>query len=394
MSSDYRSQVIIFGAGTVGRGFLGQLFFESGFTVIFVDIDERLVDELNRRGSYFICLVTEDICQYLNIGNVRAFLPQQKNEIIQALTEVELGATAVGARSLPHIAPLIASGIHERAAMRIQTPLNIVVCENMKNAAVKLKDMVRKDLPDRYWSYFDNHVGFVDAVIARMGPILTNEEREDDYTRVVVEPYKLLPVNSEAFIGTIPEIIGFEPQDNFQSYVDRKLYLHNAIHSMLGFLGYYRNHKYCYQALNDPAIIPIVEKAIKESKAALVAEYNFESIALQEYVDDLLERMANRALGDTIFRLARDPIRKLSSSDRLVGAACLALKHGIEPDGLACGIAAGLAYDDPNDTGAVKLQGIIMTDGIIIALRDICGLLPNSHLEAMVLKRYKSLRRK
>lgn len=186
MSSDYRPQVIIFGAGTVGRGFLGQLFFELGFTVIFVDIDECLVDELNRRGSYFICLITEDVYQDLSIGNVRALLPQQKNEIIQALTEVELCATAVGARSLPHIAPLVASGINERAAMHVQTPLNIVVCENLKNAAVNLQEMVRKHLPDRYWSYFDNHVGFVDAVIARMGPILTNEEREDDYTRVLL----------------------------------------------------------------------------------------------------------------------------------------------------------------------------------------------------------------
>lgn len=201
-------------------------------------------------------------------------------------------------------------------------------------------------------------------------------------------------MDREAFIGTIPEVIGFEPQDNFSSYVDRKLYLHNAIHSMLGFLGYYWNHTYCYQALNDQAIIPIVEKALKESQAALVAEHNFEYNALQEYVDDLLERMANRALGDTIFRLARDPIRKLSFCDRLVGAARLALKHGIEPDGLAWGIAAGLAYDDPNDTSAVKLQGVIVTDGPIIALRDICGLLPNDHLGAMVLKRYNSLRRK
>jgi len=42
---------IVFGAGNVGRGFLGQLFTESGYQVVFVDIDEPLLQALNARGG-------------------------------------------------------------------------------------------------------------------------------------------------------------------------------------------------------------------------------------------------------------------------------------------------------------------------------------------------------
>jgi len=50
-------QAIQFGAGNIGRGFLGQLFYESGYRTVFVDVDRDLVTRLNREGAYPLDLV-------------------------------------------------------------------------------------------------------------------------------------------------------------------------------------------------------------------------------------------------------------------------------------------------------------------------------------------------
>ena len=43
------NKAVQFGAGNIGRGFTGQLFSESGFEVVFVDVVQSLVDLLNER---------------------------------------------------------------------------------------------------------------------------------------------------------------------------------------------------------------------------------------------------------------------------------------------------------------------------------------------------------
>jgi mannitol-1-phosphate 5-dehydrogenase len=113
---------------------------------------------------------------------------------------------------------------------------------------------------------------------------------------------------------------------------------------------------------------------------------------LEADVRDLLRRFANRALADPISRLARDPLRKLAPADRLVGAATLCLRHGIVPDALSWGIAAGLTFDDPADAGAVELQRRLKTEGLDRVLAEVCGLDPTSELARWVRVRYQRLR--
>ena len=40
--------LIQFGAGNIGRSFLGQIFARNGWEVVFVDVDELLLKELNQ----------------------------------------------------------------------------------------------------------------------------------------------------------------------------------------------------------------------------------------------------------------------------------------------------------------------------------------------------------
>jgi mannitol-1-phosphate 5-dehydrogenase len=383
---------VMFGAGNVGRGFLGQLFSESGYEVVFVDIDEPLIAALNARRGYAIRLVDNDSAEEVTISPVRALHAEETEAVAQALTEASIGATAVGVRALPHIAPLVAAGIARRSTHDVQAWLNIIVCENLKDAAATFRRMVGEHLPTAYHDYLEARVGFVDTVIGRMVPPPTPQMRGQDPSFIVVEPYKELPVNRRGFVGPVPEIVGLEPCDNFGVYIARKLYIHNCGHAMLGYLGHLRGHAFGYQALEDAAIRPLFERALAESKSGIVAAYSVEAAWLEAHIADIIRRLANRALGDTVFRLARDPLRKLGPKDRLVGAARLAEKAGGTPEALSWGIAAGYCFDDANDPLAVTLQQRITAEGFDTVLADVSGIQTDEPLAALVRERYRRLR--
>lgn len=396
---------VIFGAGNVGRGFIGQLFAESGYEVTFVDIDEPLIAALRSRGSYTIRLVDNEHVETVQVAPVTGLLSREQEAIAEALARATIGATAVGARALPHIAPLAARGIAQRAARGVDAPLNLIICENLKGAASTFRGMLEEQLRrmataaeglpvrvEEALRYLATHVGLVDTVIGRMVPELPPDLRAQDPSLIIVEPYKELPVDRVGFVGEIPAIVGMQPCDHFALYTARKLYLHNAGHAVLGYLGYLRGYTLGYEALEDAEIRLLLEAALDESLRGIVSVYGAEENWLRAHVADLLGRFANRALADPILRLARDPIRKLAPSDRLVGAARTAERAGILPRNLAWGIAAALAFDAPSDPIAVELQERIARQGVRGVLQSICQIAPEEPLGQMILQHYDALR--
>ncbi len=385
---------VVFGAGMVGRGFLGQLFTESGYEVTFVDIDRELVEAINAQGGYWLRLVDNEGIQELWIAPVQAIEGRDTDRAAAALSKAELAATAVGARALPAIASIFAQAIARRADAGLESPLNTIVCENLKNASTIFRGMVRDALESQYRPFLEQRVGFVMATIGRMAPIIPLEVRQQDPALMIAEPYKELPVSREGFVGPIPEIVSLRAELHFEAWVARKLYLHNAGHAMLAYLGYLKGLTYGYEALHDPDARPLFDQALDESLHALVREFDFDESELRAHMADIVRRLDNRALADTIFRLARDPLRKLGPEDRLVGAARLALKQGIIPQGLAWGIAAGLAYDDPQDPRAIELQHLLATEGPVRVLQSLCGLDSSEakQLIELVLARYAALK--
>jgi mannitol-1-phosphate 5-dehydrogenase len=382
-------QAIIFGAGNIGRGFIGQLYSESGYEVTFVDVDRPLLDTLNERGRYTIRLVTNEQTEEVAVGPVRALHSGDLEAVADAISRAEIGATAVGAGVLKHIAAAVAAGIARRAEHGISTPFNLIICENLHGAAAIFRGMVLAALPPEHHAYFAAHIGFVDTVIARMVPPLTPELRAQDPSLIIVEPYKELPVDRDGFVGEPPAIVGMIPFAPFAFFTDRKLYIHNAGHAVLGYLGYLAGYEYGYEALADDEICLQARGAMEESALALTRKYRPASGALLANIEDLLHRFGNRTLGDTILRLGRDPVRKLARSDRLVGAALNALEQGVTPTHLVTGIAAGLCFAHPDDPVAQQIQAQLREQGIDRVLAEVCGLTADEPLAGMVVQRYR-----
>jgi mannitol-1-phosphate 5-dehydrogenase len=119
--------------------------------------------------------------------------------------------------------------------------------------------------------------------------------------------------------------------------------------------------------------------------------YGVDPAWLEAHIGEIIRRLANRALGDTIFRLTHDPLRKLGPEDRLVGAARLVEKAGETPDALSWGIAGGYCFDDTDDPLAVTLQQRIAAEGLDAVLASVSGIEPDEPLAALVRERYRRL---
>jgi mannitol-1-phosphate 5-dehydrogenase len=381
-------EAIIWGAGNIGRGFLGQLYSESGYRVTFIDLDQPLLDAITARGEYTVRLVTNTRTDEVTVGPAAGVNAGDLEQVAEAVSRAEIGATAVGAGALKYVAPAVAAGIQRRMARGVTNPLNLIICENLKGAAAIFREMVQAALPAECHAYMQANVGFVDTVIARMVPAPTPEMRAQDPSLIVVEPYKELPVDRKGFIGEPPAIVGMIPYAPFSFFTERKLYIHNAGHSVLAYLGYLKGYEYGYEALADEDIYFQARGAMEESARALHRKYSPPAGSLLANIDDLLGRFGNRVLGDTILRLGRDPLRKLSRTDRLIGASLNALAEGVPPTNLVTGIIAALRFNHPDDPVAQTLQGKLHAYGLGLTLNEVCDLPAGEPLYEMITDRW------
>ena len=380
-------KAVQFGAGNIGRGFTGELFSESGFEVVFVDVLDELVRLLNERRSYPIRIACDQPWT-VTIENVRAVNGRDIDAVASEIRTAHLMCTAVGVNALPHIVPTIAAGVRARAEANVGDPINIIICENLQHMSAFLRGEVKKVLPQRFHAYLDDKVGFVESVVGRMVPIMTEEQKREDPLLVVVEPYKHLPVSRAGIKGDFPEIAGVEPQENFQGYVDRKLYTHNAGHAASAYFGFLKGYEYVYQAVRDPQINAAVRRALAETGQALIKKHGFSPEDHQAHIDDLVNRFGNVALGDQVARVGGDPLRKLGPEDRLIGGAKLALEYGVFPANMCKAVAAGLHFNPPGDRTAPQVQELLRTRGAAGAVSEISHLPEDSPLGVEVVRQY------
>jgi mannitol-1-phosphate 5-dehydrogenase len=381
-------KAVQFGAGNIGRGFIGQLFSRSGYEVAFVDVDAKIVEAMNVDRRYPVRVVGEGGDAETFVEKVRAVNGADMTAVAREIVGAEVIGTAVGASALPRIASALAAGLEIRWKSEIMAPLNIILCENLVNADSAFQAMVSERLLPKNRDRLKSLVGFVRASVGRMVPVMTDAMREGNPLRIWVEAYDRLPVDAEGFVGKPPAIVNMEPVAPFELYVQRKLYIHNMGHAATAYLGALRGYRYIWEAIGDPAVAAVVRSAMRESAQAIAKEHGVEPAPLLEHVEDLLHRFANRKLGDTIARVGRDLPRKLAPRDRLSGAVSLCAKHGLPRGNIFEALAAALLFED-SDSAAIRDR--IAAEGPRSALEGICGFAPSDPDNVAILERYEAL---
>lgn len=333
---------VIFGAGSVGRGLVGQLFCEAGYHVTFLEVEPNLVDALARDQSYPHVTVSNTKSVRTTIGPVGAIDATDSRAAVAALVSADLAATAVGARVLPVIAPTLATALARRIELD-RPPLNLLLCENLHGAAAAMRTLVTQQLPQVPAEVLAANLGLLETSIGRMIPVPDRAVLAAEPTVIFAEPYKELPYDAAAVRGEPLDVPGLvaDPHVRFSFYGNRKLYIHNMGHALTAYLGEVVGVATIAEAIEVPAIRYLVRAAMGESALALALSYRRPVAELMEHVDDLIHRFGNRALGDTVERVGRDPIRKMGADDRLVGAYMSAVWQASPTRHLSLAVAAG-----------------------------------------------------
>jgi mannitol-1-phosphate 5-dehydrogenase len=378
MQSIIKDKLVLFGAGKIGRSFIGQLFSLGGYEVVFVDINKAVIHELNKRGHYKV-VIKSDKEKVLNINNVRGVHSDESEKIIYETSTAGIIAVSVGQDGLESVFPLLAEGLKARACIDINYPLDIIIAENMRNADVYFRTRLLSLLPENY--PFDKLVGLVETSIGKMVPIMQKKDIHKDILQVFAEPYNTLILNKQGFRNPIPAISGLAPKDNMKAWVDRKLFIHNLGHSSAAYSGYAYNPEfvYLYEALEIPTVFKFVLETMQQAAVMLMAKYpgEFTMKDLEEHIYDLLNRFQNKALGDTIFRVGCDLIRKLGPHDRLTGAINASRELKLPYDkvlfSLVCGCHFRATDEDGNGFHSDRQFVKIYESGISNVLTKICG---------------------
>lgn len=361
-------KAILFGAGNIGRGFIGGLLAQSGYHVTFADVNQEILDALNASKGYTIHICDVE-CRQEVIENVSA-LHSADPALVGEIAQAEIIATAVGLTILPRIAGTIAKGIAQRQAEGSTQPLNIIACENAIRASSQLRDAVYTHLDEAGLAYADQYVGFPDCSVDRIVPPVRNERLVD----VSVEAFYEWNVEQASFKGEIPAIAGMNLADNLMAYIERKLFTLNTGHAVTAYLGYLKGYETVQESFKDPAIQSFVRQTMAESGRGLSQKHGFDFQAHLAYIEKISKRFQNEYLVDEVVRVGRSPLRKLAPSDRLAMPLMTAKGFGLPYGHLAVGMAAALLYKNPADEESVALQQRIDAEGLIPALTAISGI--------------------
>lgn len=239
-------KLVLFGAGKIGRSFIGQLFALSGFEVVFVDIYEPVIRELNRRNEYHVVIKSAQPDVIIRVGNVRGVLGNEEDKVAEELSDCDIAAISVGQKGLPQVITTVAKGLILRQKKFGRKPLDIILAENMRYADQYVNDILHSVLDKDY--AVDDLVGLIETSIGKMVPIMPQEEQEKDLLQVYAEPYNTLILDKKAFKNPIPEVKGLAPKDNIKAWIDRKSHIHNFGHAAAVYAGFLVNPSVQYLA--------------------------------------------------------------------------------------------------------------------------------------------------
>ena len=358
-------KIVIFGAGKIGRSFIGQLFGCHGYNVVFIDVDPKMIKLLNQQGYYSVVIKGKKEEEII-VPNVKAVSAFDQQSVIDEVATAGIMAVSVGKNALYKVVPTIAAGLLQRSNNFPGIPLDIILAENMRAAAAFVKKQLKISLPVGF--PVENNVGLIETSIGKMVPIIPLSELEKDPLIVFAEPYNTLILDGKGFKSPIPDIKELAPKKNIKAWVDRKAFIHNLGHATAAYYGYslHPDAVYMYEVLNDERVFRFTREVMIQSAAILHKAYpdDYTVADLEDHIDDLICRFRNTALQDTVFRVGQDLSRKLSTDDRFMGSIHLAMQFNMPYDKILDAMTYGLSFKAKDEKGNFSTSDITFLDDL------------------------------
>jgi mannitol-1-phosphate 5-dehydrogenase len=379
---------LLVGSGRLAGGYIAPLLAEAGWETVFVCRNREVMRAVNEAGGLWLRMVGEAEDRW--VGGVSA-VAQGDESLRHLAANAEMMATAVGPSSLPDagraLAPLL---VH-----RLRTsgkPVNVVAFENSRQGPEALALGMIGEEPDLAGE-IGRKIGIGGAAAWR-----AVSKREITGRGVRFDANR----ESECYVGAASLVRGLAPLDgsvdgltlvrSFDDRIREKLWLFNAGHAAGAYLGWHAGCETLDEAMGHPRIRAVVRDVVAEAQRAF--EFYLGSRSGSEpvpprSVDATLELYADPALGDPVVRVGREPRRKLSHDERLVGPAVAAMAAGFSPVALVEAAAAALSYAEPSDPQAQNLQRETRLVGPEEVLATVSTLDTRDELTGLICRRYR-----
>jgi mannitol-1-phosphate 5-dehydrogenase len=357
------------GFGPIQAGlFLYEAFRSHNFErLVVAEVNPELVAALRRaRGHYRINVATSSGIEVREVDGLEVLnpsVPEEARTLVRALAEASEICTALPSvqfysRGEPSVAALVAEAIQAKLADG-RLPSSIVyTAENHNHAAEILQGLCQARLPQSPRPGIRAVVQFLNTVIGKMSGVVPDNETSGQIPLApvcaglsrafLVEEFNRILISRIRLPEFERGIKAFIEKENLLPFEEAKLYGHNAVHALVGYLARRKGCAFLSEVTQDAWLMRVAREAfLEESGPALIARHRgvdplFTPDGYRACAEDLLLRMVNPYLRDHTERIVRDTPRKLAWEDRLVGTMRLALDAGIVPRRFALAAAAAL----------------------------------------------------
>jgi mannitol-1-phosphate 5-dehydrogenase len=316
-----KKDIVIIGAGAIGRGYLPLVLNNSKYNFIFIDQNLKILNLLKKKKYYYSYKIKNNLYVKKKIFIKWVF---HINQIAQLkLKNLSLCFVCVGPRNIKDIIFFLKT---------INVP--IIVCENDPEAVNEIKKNIK-----------NKKVFFAvpDVITSNTSP---KKLLIKDQLSIVSEDGKLYVEKGPKIYG---EIKFLSKKDLLKIQWTAKLYLHNTPHCIAAYLGSIINVKYIHSAMKNQFVRKIVEGSMNEMLKSLKLNWDISHNFLEWYAQKEINRFKNTLLFDPISRVAREPLRKLEINGRLIGAAQLCLYNGVFPNNILKGIVSAFMFKNRQD---------------------------------------------
>lgn len=334
-------KAIHFGGGNIGRGFVAEFLHTAGYEVVFVDVMDSIINSLQSSKSYQVTEVSEEGESTKTITNYRAINSKTHEEdVIQEISDADIVTCAVGPNILKFIAPVIAKGIDRRTA---SVPLAVIACENMIGGTDTLHGFIKDNTDSSRVETLGERASFANSAIDRIVPA----QAPDAGLNVRIEKFYEWVVEQLPF-GKFghPDIPAIHWVDHLEPYIERKLFTVNTGHATAAYYGKYAGKKTIADAMKDDYVRNTVRDVLQETASLIVDKHEIAAQEQQDYVEQIINRISNPYLEDSVDRVGRAPIRKLGRKERFIGPAAQLAERNAKYDSLLGSVEMALRFQN------------------------------------------------
>lgn len=370
-------KVLIIGAGRSGRGMLGELYDADQFNITFADINSNLIEGLRNQGYYTVQMkeIATGKCVERTIENYSVLdVSKEYDTYIATFAKFKYVSIAVMAEDFDSVSKAISDMIIYRKENNIKDTMYITLGANYVGLRKKFEELINEYLKDYKICPNDVNVHLLMSIVNRKNLLPENAENLQDHYRVIGDNKPVLRVDDDDLLREEKDLPSFfRLENNLDAAMAIKIWTGNVVQCSMAFVALQKNYEYTDEAANDNDSSRYAYFASKEAYEAVKQEYGLSERSEEEskYTVTIFRSTKFR---DSLYRIARQPIRKFKKNDRFVGPALCCLKHGIVPYYITLCLAYGFLYRNPKEPDTILIEKYINEKGIQKAIIHFCEL--------------------